>query len=589
MHFRNFSGVAIVGSLASSIGLLSACSEDATRTTGRKIDVVRDELTLNPLEAGWEASLAATLQRLPSDATIRVDIDINDIDRAKLKAATPYPQHEASGGTDQPTMVNGSEATQADMDALNTELRAAIASRREVKKLMRYQKAEEALREFGVSVPADFEGSRLSIVLPRATVEAILQRDPDQSGVRGIRESGVEVRIDDDMMDSALDSIEVGNVAFPLGQDGDGIGIWWNDGPDDDYAFGYPGPGCPTGDQTRQDPGETSSQHATYTFCILRTAAPEAHIHVAEPTEDCNLRTDVGTFSNPPVYVSSISHGYYDDFDSDYDDCERDWDNFVEDERIAHFAATGNEAESGSGYVRGAAQAYNTFGVGSYDDEASPDAVSVFSNWRDPETGADKPEIVVPGEINIPTWGDPFDDGTSYAAPMAAGFAADLMEGQSQLYNRPYLLKAHLIANAVSIEAGESKDGHGRLDYYNAHYYGWWWWGEGTESEVFNGNYDSDSKPDRTLTYTLVSGRTYTVATSWLVDGTYVRANNNANIKVRLTVKAPNGTTWHDYDSTQSHQLLTFTAPQNGTYQVIMEQEVNPNDDDVAIGLYVNW
>lgn len=577
----------VFGTALSTLTLASCSEENTINTSGTVSQVSSSESTALTVA---ETRLAEHLARQTGDIDVTVDIDFKDIDRALLKASTPYPRFEA-WGYEEGTHISPADGTPTEVQEIerhNQRLRQAIQARRELKIALQHEQAAVEASHYGWLLPVDYLGGRLTLTLTQDQVSEVLHRDRTHSAISDVRLHGSDEL--DQGFSSAIDSVEIGTVAFPAGDDGDGIGIWWNDGPDADFAFAFPGPGCALGDYTRQDPGETVTTHATYTFCTMREASPEAHIHVAEPTQACNLRNDVSTFSNPPVYVSTLSDSYNDPWDNDYHDCERDWDNFVDDTRIAHFALTQNEATTGNGYVRGSAQAANVFGIGSYDDGATPDGMSTFSNWRDPETGANKPELVGPGEINLPTFGDPWDSGTSYATPIVAGFASNLMEGRSHLYYRPHLLKAQLISSAISIESSTSKDGLGRPDYSDADSAGHWNFYETTDAGMFTGDYDSDGKPDRTRAYSnLQNGETYVAAISWLVDGTYVRSNLTSNIKVRLIVQMPNGTTLEQYGADENYQRIVFTAPQTGTYNVIMEREANPNTDDIALGLYLNW
>ena len=474
------------------------------------------------------------------------------------------------------------EASEKDMEDLRVELREAVKARGVLRRKMEAEKARSVLEPLGIKLPTEFSGTRLTTeVSADEASKLIASHRADAKGVTGLRLSYTEAP--DPGMTSALDSVRLGDVAFPLDLDGDGVGVWWHDGPDSHYQSGQ----CAVGDVTLQDPGETPREHASWTFCILRAAAPEAHIHVAEPTNTtCGSRSDVDTFTSPPVYVSTLSDGYQDPLDNDYGTCERNWDNFVEDTRIAHFALTHNQGS----FVRGSAQAYNVMAVGSYNDNANPDVNSDFSNWRDPETGADKPDIVAPGEdIDIPVSSNQRNSGTSFSTPLAAGFAASLIEGNTFLQYRPHLLRATLMAGAVSVDPGISKDGQGRLDFWNSYYNGWYWWHEAPAATVFSGDFDSDGKPDVGRTFWLEAGRTYTVAIAWLVDGTYVLANNEPNIKVRLRIASPTGELWHEYKTRETYQKQTFTTTTTGIYVVTIEQEANPNNDDVAIGMRLTW
>jgi hypothetical protein len=291
-----------------------------------------------------------------------------------------------------------------------------------------------------------------------------------------------------DGLTSALGSVEVSTSAIPAGFNGTNIGVWMNDGDGKPITT----TACVNNNRlTVQDFGsEPDEAHATQTLCTLMATAPDARVHYAVPTQGCNLRSDVANFTNPQVFLSSQSNSFSDNTTA-YSDCSRDWDNFVYNTLIAHFALTQNQASN----VRGAAKAYNVFSIGAYDDPANPDVVASFSNSGDPATGADKPEFVAPGvNIDVGTWTNL--SGTSFATPIAAGFAADLLEQFNFLRFQPPLLKAYLLVNSVDIDGTNpfgDADGAGRLDYSNTAFGRWAWW-SGGNGAWFSSDTDGDGR-----------------------------------------------------------------------------------------------
>lgn len=384
-----------------------------------------------------------------------------------------------------------------------------------------------------------------------------------------------------DQITSALASVEISTVAYPNAWNGEGVGVWMNDGN------GRPitGTACvDTNDLTAQDYGaEPLETHATQTLCMLQASANEAQVHYAVPTQACNLRNDVNAFANPQVFVSSQSNNFG-DTDASYSTCSRDWDNFIYDTRIAHFASAGNTNSN----VQGAAKAYNVFGIGAYDDAPNPDIMANFSSWGDPMTGADKPEFVAPGvSLDIAPYVG--ISGTSFSTPIAAGFAADFMDRWMFPRLQPALLKAYFLVNSVDIDGSGffgALDGAGRLDFGNLSYGKWWWW-SGNNGSWFNQDTDGDGRLERVETYSLTAGQTYYVATSWLVDGNYVHGNGEPNMDIDLRVIAPNGTMWTSWSVENSYEMVTFTAPVTGVYTFQLERFWNSGQGNVSMGLVI--
>lgn len=431
----------------------------------------------------------------------------------------------------------------------------------------------------GHVLPIDPCGISLRVTLPLTAVKRMV----DARGYEVVSSITAPFRNEEaDTLDSALESVRVSTHAHPNGWTGYNVGVWMNDG---DGKPRHKDHECiDTKDLTLQDVGtEPFETHATQTMCTLMGTAPDAHVHFAVPTQSCNLRCDVDTFKEPRVYVSSQSNMFGDGNDS-YSPCSRDWDNFVYKTKIAHFASAGN----GSAHVVGAAKAYNVFAIGAYDDARNPARMAGFSDFGDPETGASKPDFVAPGvSLDVGDWSR--ISGTSFAAPIAAGFTADLMQQYPFLRYQPALLKAYLMVNAVRIDGTEligDRDGAGRLDFRNTEFGRWYWW-SGKNGEVFTSDYDDNGRKDVAVKYDLRAGQTYHVATSWLVSGNYVRRYKKPNMDIDLRVIAPNGAAWASQSVTNNFEMVRFRAPVSGTYTFVIERYWNSGIGDVSLGLAI--
>jgi hypothetical protein len=138
--------------------------------------------------------------------------------------------------------------------------------------------------------------------------------------------------------------------------------------------------------------------------------------------------------------------------------------------------SAGNDGNS-TEYVGNPGRAYNVITVGAFDDQGTArlddDTMAGYSSFRDPSTGAEKPEVVASGSsITSTTEADPWignvGGGTSYSAPMVAGEAALLMQVDSELKIFPEAVKAIIMATAVHNIEGSSRlseyDGVGGVD-----------------------------------------------------------------------------------------------------------------------------
>lgn len=164
-------------------------------------------------------------------------------------------------------------------------------------------------------------------------------------------------------------------------------------------------------------------------------------------------------------------------YSDDLNQHDRHLDYIVRHNACTVVVAAGNSGSAAGHYVGSPAKAYNVITVGNYDDDGTltwnDDTMSNSSSYNNPSTGCEKPEIAASGTsitstlMGATSVGDA-GSGTSYAAPMVSGAAAQLMERNSTLKTWPEAIKAILMATALNnIEGGStlsSKDGSGGLD-----------------------------------------------------------------------------------------------------------------------------
>jgi hypothetical protein len=367
-------------------------------------------------------------------------------------------------------------------------------------------------------------------------------------------------------MASALSAIRVQDVAFPAGWKGDGVGVFVTD------AGGIStNADCinAASNRLRIYGTNTPANHPTEVVCALQQTAPEAKILYQDSAANAG-----SVLPSPPdsvpIYVSSQSVSYDGGTQANnYRSADRDFDNRTMTTRIAHFQLANNQ----HGNVRSPGIAYNVMTVGAYD--SATNTMPDFSNWIDPDTGAYKPEIVAPGvSIDIsPTYTN--ISGTSTATPMAAGFAADLMEQFTWLRLRPQVLASYLIVNGVRINTdggtAGARDGYGRVD-YNVAQSGLSYWWDGTNSQFFDASANID------VTVNLGTTGNYLVALSWLVDGDYVLSNTTPNQDLDLYVYDPTGAFVASSTSVaQTHEVIKFNATRTGNYLFRIHRYRNSN------------
>ena len=317
--------------------------------------------------------------------------------------------------------------------------------------------------------------------------------------------------------------------------------------------------GCPTNIPTFGSPQPPYNLHGDRVHQVLSAAAPGAAIscgrHLAFPS--------ASDINNLNVQISNHSWGYTTSGSTSYTSIDREWDRRSYDQKIAMFKSAGNTAS----VVSVPGRAFNIITVGGVDSDGE---IHSLSNFLNPSTGAEKPEIVASALYQDS--GNACAEGTSYASPMAAGGAAAVMSDlPSVLERRPYLTKAMLMASALghNVEGHATlsdRDGAGAIDFNGVSIFGFGFgggftssrfaWYEGSENGAPNTVTDSSGyalKVTEPLTG-LGLDETNRIVMSWLVR------DDTSNQRWDLEVIRPDGTVLRAYNnfSNSTFRIMDF-------------------------------
>ena len=249
--------------------------------------------------------------------------------------------------------------------------------------------------------------------------------------------------------------------------------------------------------------------------------------------------------------------------------------------------AAGNFGAAGCGsfsnYVNHPGQGYNVITVGSFEDNNNSnwtdDAMDGCSGFGDPNNDAsglnhEKPEVAAIGatmnstltNAAAPLVGD-VGSGTSYASPMVAALAADIIQAAPTLADEPEAVKAIIMASAVHNIEGDQrisdKDGVGGVDF------------TGALTIVERGNFKDQGINSSTtfpLTETVYAykGERVRFVAVWLAnpDGAYTTDALPADLD--LYVYRADGTTLvgSSLSSVNGFEIVDFVAPATETYQI---------------------
>lgn len=335
----------------------------------------------------------------------------------------------------------------------------------------------------------------------------------------------------------------------------------------------------------------SETNHSRNVGAIIRTVSPDSYLYCRSGAVLPQVSDLAGTGGNAPIYIITRSNSSNDT--TSYNTLDRDWDNFVYNYNIATFNSGGNTG-NGTGNVRSPGKGLNLVTVGNYND--ANDTIVSSSPFVDPQTGNDKPEVVAPG-ANITAGGFTMT-GTSQATPHAAAFSADMMSSSTYLKNRPYLVKAKLLAGATdSISGGYDKTGLGGIDFASAQWSGYYQWYSGGNSS-FNTFDQNDGSSDGYIEkkiYISSGWNNVRAVISWLNRGSYTYDHRNdahpIGMDLDLKVYDPNGTyKGGSFSWDNPYERVNFNPTVSGYYTFKIKRYANRDtSSSLRLGMYVNY
>ena len=352
--------------------------------------------------------------------------------------------------------------------------------------------------------------------------------------------------------------------------------------PTEDIMEG--GNGVYIGDVGARSTTEEENDHGDTVGHMVATAAPHADVY-------CSIESGSGYY--PPsdwledgtLQISTVSsarinpsiHGE-DGANGAYSSEARDYDNNIYDYGIAYFIAAGNE-NAGSLSVN--ASGANSITVGSWEASGK---VADYSSSDTSTNGFQKPEVVMQHVVS--TLGEV---GTSFATPLAAGLAANVLEDHEIFRKHPALLKAHLMSSAhkVNDNSFDDRAGAGYLDWQTAS------WDFAYLMLAYEPYFvdDGQGRDVWSKSSELEANTPVRVGLTWLADGDWIENNNELNMDIDLEVCSPSNRCWTSEDRSNAWELLEFTTEEAGeyTYTMIMHRrEAAAQRNAVKLGLAVN-
>jgi len=269
--------------------------------------------------------------------------------------------------------------------------------------------------------------------------------------------------------------------------------------------------------------------------------------------------------------------------------------------------AAGSGCYYTDGNVTNPGLGYNVMTVGNFDhkrtatwtDDTMKDTCSSFRDPKSKKGDREKPEVAAPG-TNVKStlnktsspWIGTAGSGTSYAAPVVSGLAADLMQKQTGLKGWPEAVKAVIMASArntvkQSYSGANGKGLHmseragaGGVDFEAAYNIAAKTRGTWKKKTVYYSTFSASSTssafaPEATNKYFYYNvywkkGKKVRVALAWDTNPAKTKYNSTSQPSSDLDLRVFKGTSKKAHSSSYDNtfEVLQFTTPSAGTYQV---------------------
>lgn len=285
-----------------------------------------------------------------------------------------------------------------------------------------------------------------------------------------------------------------------------------------------------------------------------------------------------------------------------YSEYDKAVDKYVEDYKIVFVKSAGNT----SGDVTAPGKAFNAITVGCLEAKtgsgmpSSPFGLKSDSAWYEEDYLPNKPDVVAPGtKITLPTTAtsqcEYTDGGTSFAAPVVSGVAAQLMQSDAMCIANPNYVK-NLIMNGASNDLiSETEVAYGELL-------------EKTGAGLVNAVDSFGTKSNKyfeTILYTYTNRNYETIHDVYLKKGqtikivlSYNKEENifltneyRNNLDLRLAQTAGNVVHAVSESTNNNVEIIEFKATSSGTYniQVRMRDSMLTANGNADLHYCVTW
>ncbi len=318
----------------------------------------------------------------------------------------------------------------------------------------------------------------------------------------------------------------------------------------------------------------STHDHATMVAQCLRMASPRSHIYCSD-----DKYSIPNAYNNNVHIINYSAHVTGEEENDSWTSMVALIDRHSYYDRVQPFIPAGNDCSGGGCKIGGWGVSHNALTVGAYID--GTDTIADFSDWKNPQTGATKPEILAPGYL-LQAAGNLLNNdydpplnwwsGTSFASPIAAGISAS-NASLIDIRNHPALIKASTIAMATKdniTNNGNSQRNGASAVQWNP--YGWYWWWDYPNSFLDSADWNWMELKE----FYLYGGNKIKAILSWsnredICDGnngSYNGPSNHLCMNLDFKVIDPNGVTKvYSTSANNNWEGNEFTASTSGNYK----------------------
>jgi hypothetical protein len=405
--------------------------------------------------------------------------------------------------------------------------------------------------------------------------------------------------------DAILSTTQLSSHAFSNNYKGNGIGVYVVE-PACAILSGITDPDKYTADNDKpcsKGFSYSDSAHHTMVANVVHMAAPQAHIFGFTGS---NFRPSNPDSYSPPLEIGSHSYHIGSQSNYFYSGHDANMDNYIYENKVTNFICAGNKENADDNfYVTSPGKAVNAITVGAVNlgTVGYGNYVS-YSRWRNPIlenknggyniTSSDKPEMAMFTGIDLVGYGT--FTGTSASTPLAAGFAATLLDQHPFFKRQPALMKAVLLTgetipipnaydwdtdnNNVGVNASVSAK---KIVTYSSVAWGtrsaWW---HGGNSDFFDSNSEI-----RFTENDIQANKRYRIAISWLVSGTYVHDNAKMPQDLDLIIEQNGKTIAYSESAKNTFEIVDFTTASNAPLTVIIRRFSNSGSGNLFLGYHL--